>query len=1219
MVRHANFNRFSFRQGIYGFLALVFLALTSRQAESQSYLLRYANTTSGAVTFTGNTLGLAKLSGKNRAGTLDSIGAFITLNTNLQVSTYAKGTTLNWSNNSSSAVLRLPTNSTVLYAELVWAGSAQITTDTSATGDVLSHLNTPIRFLLPDGSTNSVAPDPATASLVTNASAAIFYVRSADVTALVQAAGAGTYAAGRVPGTVLASEDANNACGWTLAVIYGNSALHPRNLSLFVGNSFAIAGSAPPTPAAVTGFCAPPTGTVNARLFVSAVEGDPNKTGDQMLFGPTVGFLQQLSGPNNPATNFFAGQINGDNGLLDTSGSFGLSNSTPPTEGFSARQGWDITSVDVSSGLTNGITSAYAQNVTQGDGYSVNALALQIDVGSPVLASTQSVDKSSTYVGDMLTYTVEVTNSGTADAVNLVFTDPLPFGTSFIVGSFKTNGVVIAGANPVNSVTIPAIKQNSRLTVTYQAQVDQIPPTASFATAATINFQYAGACAQSPVINGMVANQNVLTLVPLLNVSKQASLTNVIPGAVMTYTINVPNVGTTNTTGTTLIDQIPAGATYVTGTTTLNGAPVPDIGGTNMPYTVATLINGPGRPAGVINVGDTAVVTFQVKISTNPPVRINNTATIYANGIAPTTQQNAGATVSPVYCDLAAGFAGSPNPATAGTPISYTVNITNLGPDSLNLVTNFVTLSLPLSPSILSPVYLPSSGTYDPLTGVWSGITLASNGVISLTISGQVSPNTTAGSLVSSVTVAPPPGVLDIVTNNNSAIASNAVVQVADLSVTLDDGVTNVHQGDTLTYAITAINLGPGTLNTITLSNSFSPSLTNLTFVPGQGNFNAANGVWNGLNLSAGNNVTLYVQATVLTSFTGSMTSTVVASVPSGVSDPVPNNNSASDTDHVLATPDLAVIAAGPASVYAGTNFSYSIMVTNYTPGMASNVVVSDALPTNVTFVSASGNGTNDAGVVRWTLDSFPAAAATNLTVTVTAPFSGSMTNLATVAAGTPDLNLANNTSAPVVTSVTPLADVVVGNTGPASVFALNNFSYSISITNLGPSSASGVLVTNTLPASVTFVSTSGSGTYQGGMVVWTLGTLAGGQASNLTVTVKAPAGGMLTNLASGGSSTIDPNTANNVAPLVKTSVTTGLITPPVLTGFTLLDNGVLQFSFTNDPAAAFTVITSTNLLMPLANWTAIGTPTNVASNLFQFSTLLLTNDHQRFYRVSSP
>ena len=86
------------------------------EAAAQNYLLRYGNTAAGAVTFTGNTLGLAKQTQQNNPGVYDSIGAFITLNTNSQVGTYPLGTTLNWTNDSSAAVLRIPTNSTILYA-----------------------------------------------------------------------------------------------------------------------------------------------------------------------------------------------------------------------------------------------------------------------------------------------------------------------------------------------------------------------------------------------------------------------------------------------------------------------------------------------------------------------------------------------------------------------------------------------------------------------------------------------------------------------------------------------------------------------------------------------------------------------------------------------------------------------------------------------------------------------------------------------------------------------------------------------------------------------------------------------------------------------------------------------------------------------------------------------------------------------------------------------
>ncbi len=1132
------FDRTLFLLRVGGFFLLGGLLLLNQPAAAQNYLLRYVNTASGAVTFTGNTLGLAKQSGQNQPGTLDSIGTFITLNTNFQVGTYPKGTTLNWSNDSSAAVLRIPTNSTVLYAELIWSGTAQIATDTSATGDVRAYINTPVKFILPDGSTNSVTPDPATANFVTNGSSAIFYVRSANVTALVQAAGAGTYAAGGVPGTVLAAEDSNNSLGWTLAVVYGNSLLHQRNLSLFVGNSFAISGGTPPNPAAVTGFCAPSTGAVNARLFVSAVEGDSSKTGDQMLFGPTTNTLAQLSGPNNLANNFFASQINGDNGLLDTSGTFGLSNSVPPNVAFSARQGWDITSVDVSSGLTNGITSAYAQNITQGDGYMVNALALQIDVGSPVLNTTQTVDKASTFVGDTLTYTVTVTNSGTADAVNLIFTDPLPFGTSFITNTFATNGVVIAGANPVNGVPISIIKQNSSYTVAYQVLVNQIPPSAKFITAATINFQYAGACAQSPIVNGTLVNADVQTLVPLLNINKVASLTNVIPGAAMTYTINVPNVGTTNTVGSTLLDPLPTGVSYITNTTTLNGVAIPDIG-TNMPYTVATEIHGPASPAGQINVGDTAVVAFQVLISTNPPIRINNTATIYADGIHPTTAQNAAANISPVYSDLAVGISGSPNPVAAGANISYTVSVTNNGPNSVNDVTNYLTLSLPLPSSILSPVYAPTSGSYNPLTGVWSGINLPSNGIVTMTISGEISPDVATSNLVSSVTVTPPVGVTDLVTNNNSAAATNVIVQIADLAVTISDGVTNVHQGDALTYTVTAINLGPSTLTSINVSNSISPFLTGIAYAPVQGNFNSANGVWNGLALAAGDSVTLTITATVSHSVAGLFTNFVAVSVPSGVTDPVLTNNSAADIDTVFATPDLTVVKNGPANVFAGTNFNYTISVTNVGLATASNAVVSDVLPTNVVFVSASGNGNTNAGTVNWNLGNLGVNAVSNLTLTVTAPTSGSITNVASVAASTPDSNLGNNTSPPVGTGVTPLADLAVGKSGPVSVTASSNYTYSVSITNFGPSSASSVVVTDTLPAGVTFVSASGGGANGGGSVHWSLGALVSGQTSNLTLTVKAPASGSITNTANVNSPTLDPNSGNNTSPQVISTVTT--------------------------------------------------------------------------------
>ena len=76
--------------------------------------------------------------------------------------------------------------------------------------------------------------------------------------------------------------------------------------------------------------------------------------------------------------------------------------------------------------------------------------------------------------------------------------------------------------------------------------------------------------------------------------------------------------------------------------------------------------------------------------------------------------------------------------------------------------------------------------------------------------------------------------------------------------------------------------------------------------------------------------------------------------------------------------------------------------------------------------------------------------------------------------------------------------------------------------------------------------------------------------------------------------------------------------TPPVLTNLSLV-NGGLEFTFTNNPAASFTVLSSTNLMLPMNEWTVAGTATNISGNVFQFIALANTNSPQMFYRVHSP
>ena len=92
---------------------------------------------------------------------------------------------------------------------------------------------------------------------------------------------------------------------------------------------------------------------------------------------------------------------------------------------------------------------------------------------------------------------------------------------------------------------------------------------------------------------------------------------------------------------------------------------------------------------------------------------------------------------------------------------------------------------------------------------------------------------------------------------------------------------------------------------------------------------------------------------------------------------------------------------------------------------------------------------------------------------------------------------------------------------------------YTMTVSNAGPSTATTVLLTNTLPAGVTFVSGSnnfGSVTPSGSTVVYTLGSITAGSQKTVALTALPTVLGQVTDTASVGSPAIDSNTTKNTA-----------------------------------------------------------------------------------------
>jgi uncharacterized repeat protein (TIGR01451 family) len=102
----------------------------------------------------------------------------------------------------------------------------------------------------------------------------------------------------------------------------------------------------------------------------------------------------------------------------------------------------------------------------------------------------------------------------------------------------------------------------------------------------------------------------------------------------------------------------------------------------------------------------------------------------------------------------------------------------------------------------------------------------------------------------------------------------------------------------------------------------------------------------------------------------------------------------------------------------------------------------------------------------------------------------------------------------------------------PDPVDAGSTLTYTASITNAGPDAASGVTLTDALPATVTFVSASPTCTYSPGphSVTCEQGTIGAGGSSSPTITVSPGTAGQLSNAVSVTAIGTDPNPGNDSA-----------------------------------------------------------------------------------------
>lgn len=1088
---------------------------------------------------------------------------------------------------SSRSTLAMPAGSTVQWAGLYWGGFSNSSTRNQ------------IKFKAPSGGYST-----RTASRVMALGGA--YHAFSDVTSLIVAGGNGAYWGADAQLDL----GAGYYGGWGLVVVYTNPALPVRSLTVFDG--FAQVRGTETVDIAVSGFLAPPLGTVNSELGVMAYEGDLGIPGDQLqlsnnLAGTTFATVNDAA---NPAGNFFNSTISDGGAAQPGQGPANINTLS-----------LDIDEVNTSGILPNNATSATIRAITTGDAYYPGVFTFAVDLYAPAFpAVTKTVvdlNGGTALPGDVLEYSISMQNTGLDPADRSVLTDVLPVGVTLVPGSITYTAGAILGVKTdaagddqaeynAGSRTVIArvgagasatqggsIGPNELFTVTFRTTVDLAAAGTSVSNTPRLSYR-------ARTINKDFAftGNTVVTPVPAfadVSVTKSALPSPAVAGSNVTWTVNVANAGPNAATDVVLNDPLPAGVTIVsaswpsgtcTGSTTITCA------------------------LGMVPVGSTVPVTIIALLAASAAdgSTLSNSASAAASTADQSPANNSASVATPVVrrANLSITKSATPSPLVPGASGTYTLTVTNAGPSDASSLT-----ITDLVPSGFTPTSVSTPSGSCVLASVTCTLaSLANSATALVTIVGSVDARMTTSlantASVSAVTVDP-------VSANNSTTLTTPVAPLADVTITKRLLSPPAIAGQSVTWEVEVSNLGPSVARAVSVTDTLPGSVSAASATasigscgtPSSGSLVCSIG-----DLAPGASSLITLTGTVAATATGSIvnSATVTTTTPQPVGH---QTDMASATSVLSIVPDLQLTKSVDHNpVVAGEGLQYLLTITNNGPSASGTSTITDSVPSNISITSATPTAGGTCGIVLQMVSCswpsiLPGASPSILIVGIVAATATSLdTNTASVAtAGDPDTS---NNLATALATVTTVADVSATKTWAASSgIAGNTTTVTIGAHNAGPSTAAAVSVSDLLPEGVTVVSAPGCTTTPVGLrieVTCALGSLSASGSATAVVTVRLGAelaAGALSNTADASSTTGDPNPSDNSATAVLTvtrvadlAITKSVSPTPAVAG----TNVNYTLTITNNGPSSATAA-SANDLLPVGLSFVSGSPACVDSS----------------------
>ncbi len=621
-----------------------------------------------------------------------------------------------------------------------------------------------------------------------------------------------------------------------------------------------------------------------------------------------------------------------------------------------------------------------------------------------------------------------------------------------------------------------------------------------------------------------------------LSISKSNGLAEAVPGEPVTYTIVATNSGPNHVGSATVSDTFPAELKDITweceaapgASCAASGAgDIDEMVELDVGSSITFTVNA------TIDAGATGTLSNQVFIATPDDVTDPQLA----------NNSDVDETILTPQVDLTLEQTESADPVVAGSGsgnLTYVITVTNNGPSDASNISITEVITRPAGVTVHAVEYNVANASYS--NGEWTIADLDVGRSEQLTVTLTVRSNAAAGSDVIGYAATISGADQTLINSKDDQVSEmTSVTRQVDLEVTMTESADPVIAGsgaDNLSYVVTVTNHGPSIASGVTVSNDLSlvDGVTDWTITASDStSWDTETGLWSIGALSPDDSATLSILLTVGPS--AAVGTDVISNEASLLTvneeDMEGSNDSASHSTSIETEADLVLEKRGePDPVAAGAILTYTMVITNNGPSHAQNVLVTDSLPEGVSLLRSDGCSEDPAGAPDCSLGTVEAGQTVSYTlqVAVDSAWSGSLSNSAIVSSDTTEAH-PDDESDMITTTVNQVADLrLTISNDPDSALAGEPFTYTLALTNSGPSVATNVVATASLPSTFNYSGDDCGGSENSGNWTWNAGTMAVGGSANcaITGTVSAAYSGLMSIQGSVSSDATDPQPDDN-------------------------------------------------------------------------------------------